>query len=117
MTSTLKKLVSVLIVLGIIFVGYLFIKKPEAPEGGSLLKSNSVTDVEQANAATENILALLNQITSLQIEGEIFKQNDYKSLFDFSQAIPDQEVGRNNPFAPLPGSFVPTAPTSTPRRR
>jgi hypothetical protein len=52
------------------------------------------------------VISLLNQISTLQIDSSIFNDPGYKTLRDYSVAIPSDNVGRPNPFAPLPGDVV-----------
>ena len=51
-------------------------------------------------------LSLLNQVRSLKIDTALFKDPVFLSLQDYSVAIPTENVGRPNPFAPLPGESV-----------
>lgn len=62
----------------------------------------------------DDILVLLGQIESLNIDASIFQNPVYLSLTDFTVPIPKQNIGRVNPFAPF-GGFTQTiaAPTST----
>jgi hypothetical protein len=59
-------------------------------------KSAETTDVEAAGA---RVLSLLNQINSLKIDTTLFDNPTYKSLIDYSITVPEQNVGRPNPFA------------------
>jgi len=80
--------------------------------GGSAPSSQASLQV-QAGSVTpgSQVLALLNQIQSLRIDRSLFSDPGYKSLQDYSVAIPPQGVGRADPFAPLPGDAV-SAPAS-----
>lgn len=62
------------------------------------------------------VLNLLNQIQSLKIDKTFFESAAYQSLTDYTVAIPDQGVGRTNPFAPIPGFNPKPAETSSGRR-
>lgn len=50
-----------------------------------------------------DIVVLLNKVNSLKIDPAIFKTPAYLSLVDYSVQVPAVEVGRANPFAPIPG--------------
>jgi hypothetical protein len=69
----------------------------------------AVTDVGTLEAQSNGqvvgaqVLSLLNQIQSLQIDKNFFQTPAYLSLQDHTVAIPPVIVGRPNPFAPLPG--------------
>jgi hypothetical protein len=55
------------------------------------------------------VLTLLNQINSLNIDTSLFTDPGYQTLRDYSVAIPSVNVGRPNPFAPLPGFSTTTS--------
>jgi hypothetical protein len=69
--------------------------------------TSNVTGLLQANGDTPDVsaqvTALFNQIQSLQIDATLFKDPGYLTLRDYSVKIPVLNVGRVNPFAPLPG--------------
>lgn len=65
-----------------------------------------------------DVLVLLNRIKSINIDPAFFTDQAYQSLVDYTVAIPTWTVGRDNPFAPLPGSTVTPPPaTGAPARR
>ncbi|NDE68000.1 hypothetical protein EB052_00170 [bacterium] len=70
------------------------------------------------NGVGADVLLLLNRIQSIKIDPSIFNDPAYQSLVDYTVAIPTWNVGRDNPFAPLPGSTVTPSPASgAPARR
>lgn len=81
---------------------------PKIPD--SLLQKQN----PDAQASANRILSLLKQINSLQIKTNIFKSKEFQTLRDYSVEIMPQEVGRPNPFAPIPG--MPVQTTRTPNR-
>lgn len=59
-------------------------------------------------------LALLNRINSIKIDPKFFNDPVYLSLVDYTVPIPEQNVGRPNPFEPLYVPYVaPPAPAKT----
>jgi hypothetical protein len=100
-------------IIGIIVVSisiyYFFLAGPSKATSSSLLEQGPASGV-----IGSQVLNLLNQISSLKIDSTVFQSAVYKSLQDYSVAIPTENVGRPNPFAPIPG-FVP-APSVTPAR-
>lgn len=99
------------IIIGAIFiVGFLliFYYMGGKGESGSLLESG--VDTQNSEVGTR-VLALLNQIQSLKIDDSLFAGAAYQTLIDFSVTIPEQDVGRPNPFAPLPGMISNTRTT------
>lgn len=70
------------------------------------------------NGVGTDVLILLNRIQSIKIDPAFFTDQAYQTLVDYTVAIPTWNVGRDNPFAPLPGSTVtpPPAPSASTRR-
>ena len=83
-------------------------------DSSSLTQTNTAASAEVQNVGSR-VLVLLNQINSLKIDSSIFAGDAYRSLVDYSNTIPEQPVGRQNPFAPLPGSAPAPKTTSTGR--
>ena len=90
-----------------------FMFAPAVPQTDSLLQADPTN--AEGNASSARVLSLLGQIKSLRIDTSIFKSEAYQSLRDYSVDIPELDVGRPNPFAPLPGTVV--APPVTGRTR
>ncbi|MEX0917168.1 MAG: hypothetical protein WDZ90_01450 [Candidatus Paceibacterota bacterium] len=67
-------------------------------EEGPLLSSD--TREEQTEVGQE-LLRLLLQIRSLELDDSIFSRPAFNQLQDFSQELVAEPVGRTNPFAPL----------------
>ncbi|MCX6716810.1 MAG: hypothetical protein NTV72_02725 [Candidatus Taylorbacteria bacterium] len=81
------------------------------------LSSMSVVNDSGVGAQT---MMLLGQVKSLKLDDSIFKDSSFQSLQDYSRIIPDQPVGRPNPFAPINRGYVSPASvpaTSTPASR
>jgi len=93
-----------LLIIGIIIViaaiVFFYFSGSPTRETDSLLAEQTNVEVEVASA---RVLGLLNQVQSLKIDQALFQSAVYRSLRDYSVAIPEQNVGRPNPFAPLPG--------------
>ena len=66
--------------------------------GSGLLESQARPE---ADIISGRILSLLNQIQELKIDNKLFSSAAYQSLQDYSVIIPEQNVGRPNPFAPF----------------
>lgn len=95
-------IITVIIVLSIT-VYYLFFAG-SAPASNSLLQAQPEGELVGAQ-----VLSLLNQIQSLRIDSTFFQSPAYQSLVDYTVPIPAENVGRANPFAPIPGFVVPAA--------
>jgi hypothetical protein len=53
------------------------------------------------------VTAIFSQIQALKIDKTLFADVGYSSLQDNSVPVPPQNVGRLNPFAPIPGVKTP----------
>lgn len=58
-----------------------------------------------ASPVSQNLLVMLTNLKTVQLNGAIFSDPAFLSLSDFDVTIPPQPAGRSNPFAPLaPGA-------------
>jgi hypothetical protein len=109
-----KNTIIIIIVVLIAGAVYFYFFGGAAPESETL---EAKVNPEIQVSATR-VLGLLNQIKSLKIDPKIFESPEYQTLRDYSVAIPQLNVGRSNPFAPLPGvSSNPTSRSNTAPRR
>ena len=97
-STTHKTWIWVTIVIIIAAIGYFYFTGSTAPANTGLVSSNP-----DSAAVGSQVLSLLNQIQSLKIDTSLFSDPGYMTLRDYSVAIPPVNVGRPNPFAPLPG--------------
>ncbi|MEK9177793.1 MAG: hypothetical protein AAB777_01580 [Patescibacteria group bacterium] len=77
---------------------FMFFSAPSPSSDSALLETGRGEEM-----IGSQVLSLLNQIQSLRIDPTLFQSAVYKSLQDFSVNIPPEGVGRDNPFAPIPG--------------
>jgi len=98
-----KKTIIFIIVIIILALSAYFYYQGQIPISDSPLEASEASS--DAQAVGSRILSLLKQIKSLKIDTDIFDDPSYSTLRDYSVAIPEENVGRVNPFAPLPGSF------------
>ncbi len=109
-----KTVVAIIIILVIAGGVYFYMNgNPVSSSAGSLLETKTNPAVQES---ATRILSLLKQINALQIKTEIFKSTDFQTLRDYSVDIPEQDVGRANPFAPLPGDIIKVQTNTTNRR-
>ncbi len=101
MTPKLKKIILIILIIGILFVVYsVFIKKD--PEADSLLNSSAKQKTYGDTKLIGNqISQALFRLESIKLDKTIFTNKVYLSLTDRSQTISDEPVGRLNPFAPI----------------
>ena len=107
-----KKTFIALIIIIVIAVLIYFYTMGNPTDNSSLVQTTAVAGSEDAQRVGTRVLTLLNQINSLKIDASIFTSATYKSLVDYTITIPEQPVGRPNPFAPLPGSVSATTKTT-----
>ncbi len=109
-SSSKKTIYSAVVIIGALIVTfYLFSKNSTPSSTDSLVQVQNTPD---ASAASARILNLLNQIKSLKIDTTLFSDPAYKTLVDYSVSIPEVNVGRPNPFAPIPGFIESPAPAA-----
>ena len=98
-------LIAIILVLS---AGYYFYTSGGAPAGTSSLAVQTNTQ-----PVGSDVLALLNTIHSLSIDPTFFQSQVYRSLVDFTVAIPPENIGRPNPFAAYSGNGIPASTSST----
>jgi hypothetical protein len=87
----------------IVWFGYtVFFKGGDAPT----LDQNAQND---ARVSQEEFLAKLKDLQSLHLKPEFFKDKNFTSLVDYTVQVVDEDAGRKNPFAPVPG-LIPNPP-------
>jgi len=91
-----KKIIIGIVVIGVAFFIYSTYFKPE---GGPLVMVDS--QAKRQFAAGKEILTLLIDLKSIELDGSIFEDGSFKSLEDFSLPIDPEPKGRTNPFAPI----------------
>ncbi len=91
----------VTIIIVVAGIGYFYFYGGTTPASSGLVQT-SAGNTSGSDVGAQ-VLTLLNQIQSLKIDTSIFSDPGYLTLRDYSVAIPPVNVGRPNPFAPLPG--------------
>ncbi len=98
-----KLIGGILVVLVIAAVAYYYMGASSAP----------VATVTQASSpASQDLLAMLNNLRSIKLDASIFNDPLFMSLSDFGVTIPAEPTGRHNPFSPASPSQQ--QPTQTP---
>lgn len=106
-----KKTIIIAVVAVVLVIVYFYFQgsPSNVSSSGSLLSGAAVSGSDVGSSE----LALLNQIQSLRIDTSVFSDPAFQSLQDYSVAIPTENVGRPNPFAPLSGMSTTTANTAS----
>jgi hypothetical protein len=96
--------IAAVIVIGLIY--YIW----SSAGSGALL-----TTAEPTSPLSQEILTTLGQLHTLRLDPALFKDPVFISLSDFGAAIPPQQAGRRNPFAPVGSASAPAkAPVQAP---
>jgi hypothetical protein len=97
MTKKSNKIINIsviVLIVGLFVVGYIF-------------TSNKITNSSPSEVVGEEVFALLEDLENVSLDGAIMSDPVVRSLVDFSREIPQEQVGRSNPFAPIGvNSFV-----------
>ncbi len=102
--SSKKTWITIGIIIVVAFIVYYFyLSGSSSPADTGLLQQQPEGQLEAAQ-----VLNLLNQVDSLTIDTSFFQGPAYQSLVDYTVPIPTMNVGRADPFAPIPGFFTKT---------
>ena len=109
MTPKLKKIIIVIVGLGILFVLYAVFLKPD-PKAETLVSgregvAGSLASKDAQIIGSQISQALLN-IEQITLKRALFENPLFTSLKDRSEPIVDEPIGRSNPFAPLGDTSV-----------
>jgi len=95
-----KNILIAVALLTVVLVGYYYWSSGTSGDSGPTL-TYDVGGPEPSFVGQE-ILGVLNQLRSLQIDGSVFDSPAFKSLVDYRVATTSESKGRSDPFAPLP---------------
>lgn len=82
-------------------VYYMFFTGGSAP-------APSVTSTSASTPVSQKLVVMLTSLNTIQLNSSVFKDPVFQSLADFGVVIPQQQVGRRNPFAPLQNAVAPS---------
>jgi hypothetical protein len=98
--SSKKNIIYIIIVVAVLATIYFYYNGRNPSTSSETL---SVETSREEEVIINRIMSLLGQINSLNIDASLFASPSFQTLKDYSVQIPPVEVGRDNPFAPLPG--------------
>ena len=100
----------IIIVLVAAFLAYrfFFLKSDPAPEGLNSLDFST----ENGTAATDEFIALINELQNVKLKTELFSNPAYRALKNFSKPLIPEPKGRPNPFLPI-SAVIGSVSTST----
>lgn len=85
------------IVIAFVLYGMFFKKDDNLANGGIV----SVPATDAQFTAGREIVALLTDLKALKLKDDVFQNNVFRSLEDFSLPVAPEPQGRQNPFAPI----------------
>ena len=95
-----KIAVGVATVFLLIFAYYIFFSGSGTPSTDTSLVS-SVSESPADALVGGQILTVLSQLKSMQMDTTFFTKPNFVNLIDYSVELAPQPVGRTNPFSPL----------------
>lgn len=93
MNSLFKNLLTLLALLAIGGLGYYLFVIDGGEDGASIVAGN------EAQIATDEFLHFLDDLKGIDLEGDLFADPRFRSFVEFTEPLPDQSIGRENPFA------------------
>ena len=104
MSTTTKNLLVTLVLALLIAAGYFAYQQRDAT---SLGFSSTRQVSENVRANTEIFIARRAILEEITISQEIFEDQRFQSLESYTGSVPEQPVGRENPFLPVVPSETP----------
>jgi len=95
--ESLKKNKGVILLVIIFIAAFFVFSGGEKVEDSALLVSKAVDE----SSVGKDLVAILLELRSLELDESIFEDGFFTSLEDFSLEIGSQPAGRENPFAPI----------------
>ena len=81
-------------IVALLYAGYTYMTAAPAEE---VLSETVVTP----EGPDQDLISLLFELKAIRLDSGLFEEPAYQSLVDFGRELVPEQVGRNNPFAPL----------------
>ena len=91
-----KKSIIIIIVIILITLGIYFYMNGSPTDTSSSLEATSSGPAPSGDSL--EVLSLLNKVNTIKIDPAFFETNVFKSLLDHTVIVPEQNVGKPNPF-------------------
>jgi hypothetical protein len=95
-----KSTIIVIIIIVAAVIGYFYY------EGSIPAVNTGLTQIDAMSGDDIMVTQLLAQVDTIRIDTKLFTDMAFKSLKDYTVSIQPLGVGRQNPFAPVPGMVV-----------
>lgn len=100
------KLIFILVVF--LVIGFFWYGSSSGSSSGSILSTNGA---DSGNPAEKDLVSTLLTLRAVSLSGTILSDPAFRGLQDFSTQIIPENIGRADPFAPLPSSIQPAPQT------
>jgi hypothetical protein len=114
MNKPTNKRMTILIAILVVLVGF-FVYRYYSERDTDAPVSVAPVSAEQS-AIGKELLNTLFKLKSVKLDSEFFSDGAFASLKDFSKTLPQEAVGRRNPFAPIGLDSLGQQATSSSRR-
>lgn len=117
MSSTIKNIIILVVVGGILFAVYFFFIRTPADETNlvSSVDTTTASGIPSGTSVPDQFLTLLLSVKNIKLDDAIFSDVAFTSLHDSSITLtPDGTEGRTNPFAQFGASDIVTPPVAPP---
>src|SRR4051812_35513348 len=105
-------IVLILIIVVVIGVWYGMSGGGAAPTSNLTTETVGDTGSPTADEQDRDLVETLLTLRAITLSGTIFTDPAFKSLQDFGTTIIPEPVGRDNPFAPYRGQYIPPDPNA-----
>jgi hypothetical protein len=103
--SSKKSIIAIVVIIVVSLLAYFYMKGNPVDTASSIETSS----VSAPPGDSMEVLSLLNKVNAIKIDPNFFTSNVYKSLSDHTVIVPEQNVGKPNPFLATFG-LTPTTP-------
>lgn len=94
-----------------VFAGYAYLTRGVVESTGLLEAENT-----EANAVGKKLVTEITRLKLINFDGDLFENELYLGLVDFSKAVNHEPVGRPDPFAPISGAAAAEGDVTSPIR-
>lgn len=110
-SGKLKTLLLAVVVVAALYYAFVLFTGDTAPESTSVV----ATELDLRRQAVEqDVIAELERLQRIELDDQFFASPVFRALQDFAKPLPNVEVGRPNPFAPVGESFDSAASSEEP---
>jgi regulatory protein YycI of two-component signal transduction system YycFG len=119
MKSKIKNIIIILVLVGVLVLGYIFFIKGNSDQAN--LTSSAISNLLPSNDVSTNNIAVdsefvttLLSVKNIKLNNSIFSSTDFLNLRDSSIGlVQDGNEGRKNPFAPIGSDVAPKTNVNT----